>query len=95
VNRFRWKTLRVPLEFRSPNVGAICDELSQLVDLYRVESKWWITQNADDLWFDAWTLAAVRDDLMNGILSADDAKQWVEAGHVVLKRYQDQRRNVA
>ena len=93
--RFPWRRRFDPRESRSPHDGGIsrtAARLSQLVNEYRAESvRWSEPKPANELWADAWTLDAVRTDVITGAMSPDDGMQWAIAGRTVLDAFQLER----
>lgn len=94
MNRFPWIRKYGRQESRSAFDGgtsSIAGRLSLLIGEYRTESLRWTGDPSDALWSSAWTLDAIRMQLLHGTTSADDAKQWLIAGRTILNSYQHER----
>jgi hypothetical protein len=92
--RFPWIRRYAPRVSRSPFDGGTsqyADELRELIAEYRTESLRWDGDPGDDLWDDAWQLEAVRNALLRGTMTADDAGNWIVAGQLVLDGYRTER----
>lgn len=92
--RFPWKRLYGRQAFHYPYDGgtkATAAKLAGLRDEFRRESEHWKGDAADQLWDNAWTLEALRRQLINGAETADYAANWIIAAQTTLDNYRGRR----
>lgn len=72
-------------------VKRVAADLARLIVAYHLEADRWPGETGDFIYLDAFTLESVRINVLRGIMSPDDAEQWVIAGRNVLDAIQTTR----